>query len=120
MLESFPVSVFIGAMFGFLAGIGIGGGSLLLLWLTYVLGVAFEDARIINLLFFLPTALVSSFFRRKEGTIHLKTLLPAILAGCISTAIISQFAASFDHNILKKLFGVLLLAAGLREIFTKK
>ena len=43
MLESFPFSVFLGSIFGFLAGIGVGGGSLLVLWLTVVLGMEPEE-----------------------------------------------------------------------------
>ena len=57
MLESFPVCIAVGTILGFLAGLGIGGGSLLILWLTMVLGMPQPEARFINLLFFLPAAI---------------------------------------------------------------
>ena len=38
MLESIPVMLIVGTVLGFLSGLGIGGGSLLILWLTMVLG----------------------------------------------------------------------------------
>ena len=60
MLESLPVILVIGTVLGFLAGIGVGGGSLLVLWLTLVLGMEHPQARLINLLFFLPSAIVAS------------------------------------------------------------
>ena len=52
MLDSVPVIFIIATILGFLAGIGVGGGSLLILWLTLVLEMPQETARIINLLFF--------------------------------------------------------------------
>ena len=37
MLESLPVALIVGTLLGFLTGLGVGGGSLLILWLTLVL-----------------------------------------------------------------------------------
>ena len=34
MLESLPVIIIVGTVLGFLSGLGIGGGSLLIIWLT--------------------------------------------------------------------------------------
>ena len=117
MLESFPAAVIVGTILGFLSGLGVGGGSLLILWLTVVLEMDPLAARSINLLFFRPAALISSAVRIKRGNLKIKTLLPAILAGCISAAIFSMISAKLDVQILKKLFGIILLAAGLRELF---
>ena len=44
MLESLPVAVIIGTVLGFLSGLGIGGGSLLILWLTAVLHTGLTPA----------------------------------------------------------------------------
>lgn len=52
MLESFPVALLVSTLLGCLSGLGIGGGSLLILWLTLVLKVDPIVARQINLLFF--------------------------------------------------------------------
>ena len=117
MLESFPVVLFVGTALGFLAGIGIGGGSLLILWLTLFVGMAQAEARIINLLFFLPSALVATLFRWKQGNLQLPKILPAIIAGCLFAAIFSMIGNRLDTSILKKLFGGLLLITGIRELF---
>lgn len=116
MLESVPVSMLVGTVLGFLAGLGIGGGSLLILWLTLVLKMAPQDARILNLLFFLPAAMVSCLFRWKQGCVEWKQLLPGILAGCAAAAVFSFVGSRMDLTLLKKLFGGLLIATGLREI----
>lgn len=117
MLDSIPVILAISTVLGFLAGIGIGGGSLLILWLTLIVGMDHPQARMINLLFFLPSAIVASLFRWKQGKIEIKKILPAIISGCISAAIFSLLSRSLDLALIRKLFGGLLLITGIREIF---
>jgi uncharacterized membrane protein YfcA len=80
MLESLPVILLVGTILGFLSGLGIGGGSLLILWLTVILHTDPATARSINLLFFLPSALLSCAIRMTHGSLKIKPLLPAILA----------------------------------------
>ena len=117
MLDSLPFVLLISIGFGFLAGIGVGGGSLLIMWLTLVIGMAHAQARIINLLFFLPSAIVASVFRWKQGKLEFQKVLPAIIAGCIAAAIFSYISLQIDVTMLKKLFGGLLLFTGIRELF---
>lgn len=119
MLESFPVVLAVSTMLGFLAGIGVGGGSLLILWLTLVLGMAHPEARVLNLLFFLPSAIVASLFRWKQGKLEIKKVLPAIIAGCIAAAACSLLSRRLDMELLKKLFGGLLIITGIRELLYK-
>ena len=120
MLESFPVILIIGTILGFLSGLGIGGGSLLILWLTMVLHEDPQVARSINLLFFIPSALVACVLRVKQGNLKIKPLLPAIIAGCAAAAAASWISTMLDVGILKKLFGLILIAAGLRELFYRQ
>ena len=96
LLESLPVALIVGTVLGFLTGLGVGGGSLLILWLTLVLEMPQTAARGINLLFFLPSA--------------------AIFVGCAAAAVFSLISTRMDLDFLKKLFGVLLLATGIREL----
>lgn len=117
MLDSLPFMLLIGSSLGFLSGIGVGGGSLLILWLTLVLNMEHNAARIINLLFFIPSAVIASFFRWKQGALNLTKILPAIICGCISAAVFSILSKQLDIVIMKKLFGILLLLTGIRELF---
>lgn len=119
MLNSFPVALLVGTVLGFLSGLGIGGGSLLILWLTLVLNTDPATARQINLLFFIPAALVAAYFRWKQGAVPLKKIWPAILGGCTAAFLVSMLARNLDVSLLKKLFGVLLIATGLREVLYK-
>lgn len=116
MLASFPAAFLVSTVLGFLSGLGIGGGSLLLLWLTVILGFDPATARCINLLFFLPSALVSLYFRVKQGTVRLTNLLPAIAAGCCGAIAGALLSVNLDLQVLKKLFGIVLILSGMREL----
>lgn len=114
------VALAVGTVLGFLAGLGIGGGSLLILWLTIVQDMPQPEARSINLLFFLPSALVACLFRWKQGNVDFKKLWPAIVSGCIAAGLFSFIGTVMDLKLLKKLFGALLIITGLRELFYKQ
>lgn len=116
MSVSFPVAAVVGAALGFLAGIGVGGGSLLMLWLTLAVSMEPETARCINLLFFIPCALCSSLFRLRQSGLSVKKVLAPAIAGCITAAVASYFGAFLPVGMLKKVFGLLLLFTGFKEL----
>ena len=107
----------IGIILGLLAGLGIGGGSLLIMWLTLIMDMPHSTARAINLMFFIVAAGTVSLFRWKKGSLDIKSILPAILGGCIAAGLCSWLGMQIDQTILKKIFGGLLLITGLRELF---
>lgn len=116
MVESIPITLLAGLLLGALAGMGVGGGSLLILWLTLVLQMDYDAARTVNLIFFLPSALIASWFNRKQGTLQYKYILPAVLAGAAGAALFSRLRSKIDIEGIKTLFGILLLLTGVREL----
>lgn len=117
MLDSIPVILLISSVLGFLAGLGVGGGSLLILWVTLALNMAYPQARVLNLSFFIPCAIISSIYRWKQGALNIKKILPAILSGSIGACLFSIIGNKLDISILKKLFGCLLILTGIKEVF---
>ncbi len=117
MLSSLPFSIAIGAILGFLAGLGVGGGSLLILWLTLVLNMDTGTARAINLMFFITAAGSVSIFRWQQGSIRLKDILPAIICGCLAAALMSILGQLINQALIRRLFGGLLIFTGIRELF---
>ncbi|MBR5293691.1 MAG: TSUP family transporter [Oscillospiraceae bacterium] len=114
------VNILVGAVLGFLSGLGVGGGSLLLLWLTLVAGVSQETARVMNLQFFLPCALLATAFRWKQSKPNWKLILPAAAAGVLGAALGNHLGPSLDRELLNKAFGILFLLTGLRELRFKQ
>ena len=114
------LSIAVSVLLGFLSGLGTGGGSLLILWLTLCAGLPQDQARVVNLLFFIPSALVACLFRWKQGRLHLKTLLPAILVGSATAALFTFLSIHWDTGLLRKLFGGLLVITAIRELCYKQ
>ena len=117
MLNFLPISIGISTLLGILSGLGVGGGSLLILWLTFVIHLPPQDARIINLLFFIPCALAATLYRWRKGGIALKEIWPGMAAGCLAAVGGTLLARNIEVFMLKKLFGFLLLLTGIRELF---
>ena len=110
----------VGAITGVLSGFGIGGGSLLILWLTMMENMAQYTAAGINLLYFLccaPTALVSHV---RHHLVDKQAALWCTVAGCATSPIASFAAGVIPMDWLRRLFGILLLILGCKELFSKK
>ncbi len=113
------VSVLAGAVCGVLSGFGIGGGSLLMVWMTAVLQMEQRTAQAINLLFFLPTAAASLIFHVRGRQVQWAATIPAALAGLVTAALSAWLATALDASLLRRLFGIFLLFVGLSELFKK-
>ena len=111
------LTALIGVIFGLLAGLGVGGGTLLILWLTLVVGMDQTTARAINLMFFIAAAGCITLLRWRKGNLDIKNILPAVISGCIAAGLCAWLGTRIDHGILQKFFGILLLATGVRELF---
>lgn len=116
MLENFWLAILIGSTLGFLSGLGVGGGSLLLLWLTLVLGMDQNQARLMNLMFFLPCAIIACLFRWKQGNLKIKNILIPIIAGLLGAVLGNFTGQNLNLKILKKVFGIFFIVCGIREL----
>ena len=104
---------------GVLSGFGVGGGTLLLVYLTAVAGADQHLAQGINLLYFLPAALLALPAHRKNGYLDTKALPWLIGSGLICAALAAWLSAGLEVTLLRKLFGGFLIVVGLHEIFSK-
>lgn len=109
-----------GAATGILSGFGVGGGTLLLIYLTAFAGVDQHLAQGINLLYFLPTAATALPSHIKNGYVDKATALPAIGAGLAGTAVAAWVATALEVGLLRRFFGAYLLYIGIRELLRKK
>ncbi len=116
---TFLLAILAGLVCGVLSGFGIGGGSLLMVWMTAVLLMEQKAAQGINLLYFLPTAACALIFHAKNRQLCWRAILPAAIAGCAAAIPGALLAAQIEMALLRKLFGGFLIAVGLVEIFCK-
>lgn len=114
------IVVLIGLAAGIISGMGIGGGAILIPALVFFVKPEQHVAQSVNLLFFIPTAIVALVIHIKHKNVDFKMGVPILLFGIGGAILGSNFALSIDGEILRKIFGVFLLAMGLYEIFGKK
>ena len=113
------IVVLIGLAAGIISGMGIGGGAILIPALVFFVKPEQHVAQSVNLLFFIPTAIVALAIHIKNKNVDFKTGIPILLLGLGGAVIGSNIALSMDGSILRKVFGVFLLAMGIYELFGK-
>ena len=102
-----------------IASLGIGGGAVLLLFLTVFAGTSLEQAQGMNLLFFLPTGATALLFHRKSGLLQVKKGASCGLWGLPGVFLGVWLASRLESAVLSKLFAVFLLYLGLKTLFAK-
>ncbi len=115
------------AIVGFFAAVissmGMGGGGILLIYLSAFTNTPQLKAQGINLLFFIPIALVSIFFHIRNGFIKKKAALFMILAAVPSALLGAYLSGNIHGDLLRKGLAIFLLILGVKEIilsFKKK
>ncbi|MGN1059634.1 MAG: sulfite exporter TauE/SafE family protein [Clostridia bacterium] len=112
-------AIIAGLLSGVISGMGIGGGTILIPALAIFLHVGQHEAQGVNLLYFLPTAAVSLWVHIKNKSVNFKIAWPIILFG-LAGAIGGAFLAGvLKAGLLRRLFGIFLLAMGGFEILKK-
>ena len=101
----------IGLFAGVLAGLfGVGGGILFVPTLTLVLGLTQLHAEATSLLAILPTSIAGAWRQGRYGNVRWR---PALILGLAAVAGVEggvQIAEAVPEHVLRRLFGVLMLA----------
>ncbi len=113
------MNIIIGLLSGIAASMGFGGGFVLIIYLTAFANTDQITAQGVNLLFFLPVALVSLIIHWKNGLIKWKVLLKLIPGGLLGIVMGAFIAAHINVDFLQKLFAGLLVFVGFKEVFHK-
>lgn len=114
------ITIYLIAFFtGIFASMGLGGGMILIIYLTVFTQTSQLMAQGINLIFFIPIAILSLIIHTKNKLIAWKKIVPAILCGTISAILGSLLATKLGSDTLRKLFAIFILITGIKEIFAK-
>lgn len=112
------LNIIIGIISGLVSGMGMGGGTILILCLSLFLGKEQHIAQGANLMFFVPTSIVSIFINIKQKLIKWKTGLIVAGAGIVGATIGAMISTNLDTRKLKTYFGIFLLIIAGIEIIT--
>jgi hypothetical protein len=104
---------------GILGAMGMGGGGVLIIYLTLIAGLDQRAAQGINLIAFIPCALLALFFYLKKKLIDGRAALFAAAAGLAGALAGTWLSGMIETGVLRRIFGAMLLFIGLREVFAK-
>lgn len=104
---------------GLLGSMGFGGGSVLIIYLTLFADINQLTAQGINLLFFIPCAVLSVVINVKNKLVKYKVGVYLILGGLIGVAVGSLVVKLTEPTLLSKLFGGFIFIIGLITLFQK-
>ena len=104
--------ILFGALGGLIGGMGMGGGTILIPLLTLFLNVPQLQAQTINLISFIPMAIVSLIIHIKNKLVDFKALFKVLPFALGFSVLSSFFALQTDSNNLRTIFGVFMLVIG--------
>src|SRR5690554_6574140 len=109
----------IGLLMGILSGLAIGGGTLLVPALIYLVGTKQHIAQGVSLAAFIPTAVVAVITHYRQGNVKVKLAGYLAVGSLVGAVFGSLLASSLDAAILKKIFGIFLIGMGIYEYTCK-
>lgn len=112
------ILIFAGLIAGFIGGsLGVGGGIVIVPTLVFLLGFSQHHAQGTSLAVLLfPVGILAVINYSKSGYVNYKFAIILILAFIIGSYFGSVFSIHMPAQLLKKIFGGLMLIVGLRMI----
>lgn len=105
---------------GLLGSMGLGGGTVLVVYLTYFRHMSQLKAQGINLVCFIPVAAFSLIVYKRQKLTDRKIILPLTIYGTLGAITGYLILGVLPEEILGKLFGGFLIILALRELFNKR
>ena len=110
--------VLIGIISGIVSGTGMGGGTILIFLLSFMLEIEQHTAQATNLIFFIPTSIVAIIVNFKNKNIDTKQAIIISIFGVLGAIIGANIAIYMDVKMLKKGFGIFLIFVTINEIYS--
>ena len=110
--------IMIGLVSGIVSGTGMGGGTILIFLLSFLMGIEQHVAQATNLIFFIPTSIMAIIVNFKNKNIDLKLAILISVFGILGAIIGANISIGIDVKMLKKGFGIFLAIIALNEIYS--
>ncbi len=110
-------NVLIGVISGIISGMGMGGGTVLIVLLTLISNMEQHIAQATNLIFFIPTSIVAIIVNIKNKNINLNLALIISIAGVIGAILGAKISVNLDVQSLRKYWGYFLALIAIHEIY---
>lgn len=111
------MEILFGIISGIVTGLGMGGGTILILLLTLFNNFEQHIAQATNLVFFIPTSLAAIVTNLKKKNVDIKVTKVVSVFGIIGAIIGSAISNNISSSNLKKYFAIFLLIIAIYEIY---
>ncbi|MBO5715419.1 MAG: sulfite exporter TauE/SafE family protein [Clostridia bacterium] len=101
-----------------LSGMGVGGGGLLVIYLTLFEGTEQLIAQAVNLCFFILCGLASTIYNVKKKKIVWKCTAILSISGAVTCVFGSIWASQINPDLLRKIFGGMLIIGGASSLIS--
>lgn len=117
-MVNYVLYALVGILGGLLGGMGMGGGTILIPLLGLFFSIEQHTCQVINLLSFIPMALISLIIHFKNKLIDFKGIYFIIIFGLLSSFVGSYIAKNINGAVLKKVFGGFLIILSIYQFIT--
>ena len=111
------LEIFVGVVSGIVGGLGMGGGTVLILFLSLFLEVEQHVAQATNIIFFVPTAIAAIIVNLKQKNINFKIGIPICLGGILGAFIGACISMLMNMSLLRKCFGIFLILIAIYQTY---
>ena len=111
------IEFFFGVIAGIITGLGMGGGTILILLLSVFNNMNQHIAQATNLFFFIPTSIAAIIVNIKEKNVDKKIVLSIFIWGIIGAIIGANISKNMNSINLKKCFAIFIIIIAFYEVY---
>lgn len=111
------LEIVFGLISGIVTGLGMGGGTVLILLLSMFMNLEQHIAQATNLVFFIPTAIAAIITNLRQKNVDIKLAINISIFGIIGAIIGSFISSIFSSNLLRKSFALFILFIAFHEVY---
>lgn len=111
------LEIIFGIISGIVTGLGMGGGTVLILLLSLFTGLEQHVAQATNLVFFIPTSIAAIIINLKQKNIDFRLAINVVIFGIIGAIIGTIISNNISSENLRKYFAIFILFIAFHEVY---
>lgn len=111
------LAIIFGIISGIVTGLGMGGGTILILLLSLFMEMEQHIAQATNLIFFIPTSLAAIIINLKQKNVDLKLAFIISIFGIIGAIIGAIVSENLSSENLRKYFAMFIMLIAFYEVY---
>lgn len=111
------LAIVFGIISGIVTGLGMGGGTILILLLSLFMNMEQHIAQATNLIFFIPTSLSAILINLKQKNVDKKLAITISIYGIIGAVVGAKISENISSQNLRKYFAIFILIIAIHEVY---